>query len=159
MAATGGTPLGREGAPSPAALVAACLAKTAAYTARELEFIRSIEARRSLSQAQIAWLEALAERVVINFPAVNAAALSALPALLARWLPDGRPHGHEYVARNPTRHDNNPGSFRINLNTGKWADFADAAAKGGDPISLAAYLHYGGDQVAAARALSEMLRV
>lgn len=55
----------------------------------------------------------------IDFAAVNAAALAALPALLARWLPDGRVTGREFVARNPTRHDRRPGNFRINMQTGK----------------------------------------
>ena len=45
--------------------------------------------------------------------------------------------GHEYVARNPTRADRRPGSFKINLRTGRWADFA-TGDKGGDPVSLAA---------------------
>jgi len=75
----------------------------------------------------------------IDFDAVNLAALSALPSLLRRWLPDGRQVGHEYEARNPKRADNRPGSFRINLISGKWSDFA-TGDKGGDIISLAAYL-------------------
>jgi hypothetical protein len=35
--------------------------------------------------------------------------------------------------------DQNPGSFSINVRTGRWADFA-TGDKGGDVISLAAYL-------------------
>jgi hypothetical protein len=42
-------------------------------------------------------------------------------------------------AVNPRRVDRHPGSFRINLASGKWADFA-VDAKGGDLISLVAYL-------------------
>jgi hypothetical protein len=75
----------------------------------------------------------------LNFAIVNAAALGALPALLQRWLPDGVKVGNEYRAHNPMRSDNNLGSFSVNLNTGKWADFA-SGDKGGDVISLAAYL-------------------
>ncbi len=41
----------------------------------------------------------------IDFGAINAAALPALPTLLRRWLPDGRQVGREYVARNPRRAD------------------------------------------------------
>ncbi len=91
----------------------------------------------------------------IDFAAVNAAALAALPALLARWLPDGRVTGREFVARNPTRHDRRPGSFRINMQTGKWADFA-TGDRGGDVVSLAAYLA-GTGQADAARKLADML--
>lgn len=59
--------------------------------------------------------------------------------LLRRLLPDGRQEGHEYVALNPTRQDRRYGSFRINIHTGKWADFA-VGDKGGDLISLWAYV-------------------
>ncbi len=75
----------------------------------------------------------------IEFGAVNQAALSVLPDLLRRWLPDGRMEGSEYVALNPTRSDRRPGSFKVNLRTGKWADSA-TGDRGGDVISLAAYL-------------------
>ncbi|MGD9511244.1 MAG: hypothetical protein AB7O95_26515 [Geminicoccaceae bacterium] len=88
---------------------------------------------------------------------MNAAALPALPALLDRWLPEGRWQGREYVVRNPRRQDRRPGSFKINLATGRWSDFA-TGDKGGDPISLAAYL-FGLTQPEAARRLAEMLRV
>src|SRR6266404_506761 len=36
----------------------------------------------------------------INFAAVNAVALRALPLILSRWLPDGKRLGREFVARN-----------------------------------------------------------
>ena len=90
-----------------------------------------------------------------DFRAINAAALAALPALLARWLPDGRREGNEYVARNPRRHDRHPGSFKINLMRGAWADFA-TGDRGGDVISLAAFLA-GTSQGEAARELARML--
>lgn len=93
----------------------------------------------------------------IDFAEINRAALSALPALLARWLPDGRRAGSEWVARNPRRADRRPGSFSISLATGRWADFA-TGDRGGDPISLAAYLS-GTSQAEAARALAEMLGI
>ncbi len=92
-----------------------------------------------------------------GFAAVNAAAMRDLPALLARWLPDGRAEGREWTARNPRRSDRSPGSFRVNLRTGRWADFA-TGDKGGDPVSLAAYLH-GLRQAEAAWRLAEMLGV
>lgn len=92
-----------------------------------------------------------------DFAAINAAALDRLPEILARWLPDGRIVGREYVARNPTRPDRRPGSFKVNLETGKWADFA-TGDRGGDPVSLAAYLA-GYRQGEAARRLAAMLGI
>ncbi len=93
----------------------------------------------------------------LDFDAINRAALASLPALLRRWLPDGRLVGREYTARNPRRADRRPGSFRINVRSGKWADFA-TGDKGGDVVSLAAYLSSTG-QAEAARALADMLGV
>lgn len=93
----------------------------------------------------------------VDFDAVNAAARASLLALLGRWLPDGRVFGREWTARNPRRDDRRPGSFRVNVDTGRWADFA-TGDKGGDPISLAAYL-FGMSQLEAARSLADMLGV
>jgi hypothetical protein len=78
-------------------------------------------------------------RQTLDFAAINSAALSALPMLCARWMPDGKRVGREYVAKNPTRADKRAGSFKVNLQTGRWADFA-TGDKGGDAVSLAAYL-------------------
>jgi hypothetical protein len=91
----------------------------------------------------------------LDFARVNAAALAALPDLLARWLPDGKRQRAEWVARNPMRGDRRPGSFSVNMRTGKWADFATGNC-GGDVVSLAAYLH-GLRQSEAARKLAAML--
>jgi hypothetical protein len=91
----------------------------------------------------------------VGFETIKATGLRVLPELLTRWLPDGRVRGHEWVARNPRRVDTNPGSFSINLRSGKWADFA-TGDRGGDVISLAAYLH-GLSQIDAARQLAHML--
>ncbi len=91
----------------------------------------------------------------LDFPAINRAALASLPALLRRWLPDGHLVGREYKAINPRRADRRPGSFSINVNSGRWADFA-TGDKGGDVVSLAAYLS-GTGQAEAARALADML--
>ncbi len=93
----------------------------------------------------------------LDFDKVNRAALSALPDILARWLPGGRREGREYVVRNPRRPDRRPGSFRINLSSGKWSDFATGDA-GGDPVSLAAFL-FSLSQVEAARRLADMLGI
>lgn len=93
----------------------------------------------------------------IDFAVVNRAALARLPELCARWLPDGRRRGREFVARNPRRADRRTGSFSVNLVTGRWADFA-VDVRGGDPVSLAAYLG-GLSQGEAARQLAHMLGV
>ena len=93
----------------------------------------------------------------LDFEAVNAAALAALPSLLRRWLPDGKRHGREYLACNPSRPDRAPGSFAINVITGRWADFA-MGDRGGDVVSLAAYLFHL-PQGEAARRLADMLGV
>jgi hypothetical protein len=66
--------------------------------------------------------------------------------------------GHEYIARNPRRRDEHVGSFKVNLISGRWADFALTDIGGGDPVSLAAYLANCG-QVEAARRLSDMLGI
>lgn len=77
----------------------------------------------------------------IDFASLAAALLDRAEQLLSTWLPDGRLEGHEWKARNPTRDDRSIGSFSVNVRTGAWADFADMDAKGGDLISLYAYLH------------------
>ena len=93
-----------------------------------------------------------------DFAAISATALAHFPALCARWLPDGRREGREWVALNPLRADRHAGSFKVNMETGRWADFALPDARGRDPISLAAYL-FDLSQVEAARNLAQMLGV
>jgi hypothetical protein len=95
------------------------------------------------------------QRGVVDFDRINRAALAVLPRLLERWLPDGKQQGREYLARNPKRLDRRAGSFSINLRTGKWADFA-TGDRGGDVISLAAFLVGIGQREAAER-LAAML--
>jgi hypothetical protein len=94
----------------------------------------------------------------VDFARINRAALARLPNLLARWLPGGRIEGAEYVALNPRRADHRPGSFKVNLTTGQWADFAVDGARGRDVVSLAAYLASIG-QVEAAERLAAMLGI
>ena len=65
--------------------------------------------------------------------------------LVHRIVPGGQVIGGEWVVRNPTRHDRNPGSFRIHLegqNRGVWVEFA--TGEGGDALGLVAYVLYGG---------------
>jgi hypothetical protein len=94
---------------------------------------------------------------VIDFERINSAALVYFPAVLRRLLPNGKAIGSEFVALNPTRRDRRPGSFKVNLRTGRWSDFA-TGDKGGDPISLVAYIA-GVSQGEAARLLARMLGV
>jgi hypothetical protein len=93
----------------------------------------------------------------LDFQRVNSAAVAVLPALLSRWLPTGRRHGREWIALNPKRVDRRPGSFRVNMVTGRWSDFATGDA-GGDAISLAAYL-FDLKQAQAARRIAGMLGI
>jgi hypothetical protein len=75
----------------------------------------------------------------IAFRRIGDAALPHAETLLRRWLPNGRREGTEWVSINPLRDDKRRGSFKINLRTGRWGDFA-AGASGGDLTSLASYL-------------------
>jgi hypothetical protein len=75
----------------------------------------------------------------IAFRRIADAVLGRADAIVRRWLPDGRRDGAEWVARNPTRDDRRRGSFKVNVATGKWGDFA-TGDQGGDLVSLAAYL-------------------
>lgn len=93
----------------------------------------------------------------VDFTSVNEAARANLLPILQRWLPDGKRQGSKYLALNPHRADRRLGSFRINLRTGRWSDFA-TGDKGGDVVSLAAFL-FGLSQVEAARRLAGMLGV
>jgi hypothetical protein len=93
----------------------------------------------------------------IDFAAINAAALAAFPAVLARLLPGRKRIGAEIVALNPRRADCRLGSFKVNSYNGRWADFA-TGDRGGDPISLVAYLA-DISQAGAARLLAQMLEV
>jgi hypothetical protein len=93
----------------------------------------------------------------IDFTEVKVAALADIRGVLGRFLPGGKVVRGEYVVLNPRRADRHPGSFRINLASGKWADFA-VDAKGSDVISLIAYLK-DISQLEAAKGLSQMLGV
>lgn len=93
----------------------------------------------------------------IDFKALADAALARAETLLGQWLPDGHKVGFEWKSRNPVRDDRKEGSFSINCSTGAWADFADDDAKGGDLVSLYAYLFCDGKMGDAARALADML--
>lgn len=75
-----------------------------------------------------------------RFIKLNVAIRPTLLNLIPTILPQGRRQGQYWVALNPTRNDNTAGSFKINLQTGMWADYATNDS-GGDAISLVAYLY------------------
>lgn len=93
----------------------------------------------------------------ISFARVNAAALRQSEAVVRGLLPEGRRDGTEWVARNPRRSDRRLGSFKINLTSGRWGDFATGDA-GGDLVSLAAFVAGLGQREAAIR-LAESLGI
>jgi hypothetical protein len=90
----------------------------------------ALEKRRGLMKAWAQYLEhesRAAKVVALDRLAKIAryrAAIPALPAILARLLPGGRIEGRQFVARNPRRADRRLGSFKINLRSGCWCDFA-----------------------------------
>lgn len=91
----------------------------------------------------------------VDFAAVKAASVGAVESLVRQWLPHGKKVGHEWSATNPTRGDTKPGSFKINLRTGVWSDFA-TGEKGGDMIDLLSYMH-GLQPLDAAREIGDLL--
>jgi hypothetical protein len=93
----------------------------------------------------------------IDFEGINAAALRSARSLLPDLIPGGKFRGLEYIARNPRREDQHPGSFKINYRSGVWKDFATGDG-GKDFISLVAYLR-GTGQGDTARELADKLGV
>ncbi|SED16085.1 putative DNA primase/helicase [Pseudomonas saponiphila] len=85
-------------------------------------------------------------------------ALTAAETLLPEWLPNGTRKGREWVAANIARGDRQAGSFGVSLDSGKWNDFADSSAHGGDLVSLLAYLR-NCKQLEAAKEIDERLRL
>lgn len=90
-----------------------------------------------------------------TYTEINSRALDSLSDFLTSWLPNGKRQGREYVATNPTRADTRPGSFKINLDTAVWSDFA-ADDRGKGAISIYQYLN-GGDTKTAAKAVANMV--
>ena len=73
------------------------------------------------------------------FKTIADLAKSSSLRVVSYLCPHGKREGHEWVALNPTRSDTKLGSFKINLKTGKWADFS-TGDRGGDLIALWAYI-------------------
>ena len=89
----------------------------------------------------------------VDIKQVAAAAQNMADTLVPEWLRDGKRESHEWVALNPTRHDGKAGSFKVNLVTGAWSDFACGENRGGDLVSLYRYLFGFQSQVEAAKAV------
>jgi hypothetical protein len=91
----------------------------------------------------------------LDFSKVNTAAVSVLPALVSRWLPNGRREGTEWCVGSLQGEAGR--SLKINLRTGVWRDFAEGIG-GHDPVALAAALFHM-KQGDACRELAKMLGV
>jgi putative DNA primase/helicase len=92
---------------------------------------------------------------MIDFKTVATQALASAESLCRDLLPGGKMTGREYVCGSP---DGGKGrSFSVNIQTGKWADFA-GTEKGGDMISLVAIVRQC-NQVDAAKWLSDRLHI
>lgn len=88
----------------------------------------------------------------LDFQGINSAVL-ANPSYLEKRLPNARREGHELVAGDI---QGNPGkSFKLNLESGQWADFATAES-GSDTVSFVA-AQEGVGQGEAARLISDEL--
>jgi phage/plasmid primase-like uncharacterized protein len=61
-------------------------------------------------------------------------------AVLQQLVGQGKIEGSDYVALNPRRKDSKLGSFRIDINTGRFHDFA-TGDKGGSIIDLAVFVY------------------
>jgi hypothetical protein len=127
-------------------------------TSEEQPALNSTKRNRSESRsARLRRSRPVPRRQHIDFAEINHAALAVFPAVVRRILPSGKIVGREYLALNPRRPDRRLGSFKINLDSGKWADFA-TGDKGGDAVSLLAYLA-NVSQYEAARLLAQMLGI
>jgi len=78
----------------------------------------------------------------VDFAVIKQAAATQITELVQKWLPGGKQEGNEWIALNPTRSDQSLGSFKINLSSGAWSDFA-CDDSGKDVTSLYCYLNGG----------------
>ncbi len=77
-------------------------------------------------------------RKSLDFAAIEKAAMANIQTIVWQILPRGKISGHEYISLNPRRADKHIGSFKVNMRTGKWADFA-CGDRGVGIIYLVAY--------------------
>ncbi|NVZ08828.1 DUF3987 domain-containing protein [Allochromatium humboldtianum] len=92
----------------------------------------------------------------VDIKQVAASAIPHLEAICSHWLPDGKRQGHDWVARNPTRDDQNAGSFSVSLLTGGCIDHA-TGDQCHDIVSTIKYLDGLPTQGEAARKVAEFL--
>ncbi len=92
----------------------------------------------------------------VDIEQVAAAALPHLEPICAHWLPDGKRQGHDWLARNPTRDDQNAGSFSVSLITGGCIDLA-TGDQAHDIVSTIKYLDGLPTQGEAARRVAKFL--
>ena len=76
---------------------------------------------------------------VIDFHKIARCGLPHLITILDRLGVEHRRAGSEIEMLNPTRNDRRFGSFRVNIRSGRWADFATGDT-GGDVVALVAHL-------------------
>ncbi len=89
----------------------------------------------------------------VNIAEVARTARPRVLELCQRWLPGGRLMGHEWTCGSLFGQAGM--SCKVNIRTGRWADFA-SSDKGGDAVSLCAAVHHL-SQVEAAERLAKML--
>lgn len=75
---------------------------------------------------------------MLDFKSIEADARHRAVECLHRLMPDGKLHGAEFSALNPTRNDHTAGSFSYNVRKHVWSDFA-SGDKGCGLISLWGY--------------------
>lgn len=92
----------------------------------------------------------------LDFAFIKDAARRDAERIARYFAPNGKIEGVEYVALNPRRNDKTLGSFKINLASGRWSDFA-CGVGGNDLISLVAYLCDFPSYYAAAKWLADYL--
>ena len=100
--------------------------------------------------------EPVQRQPLVDIKQVAADAVSHLEAICAHWLPDGKRQGHDWVARNPTRDDQNAGSFSVSLITGGCIDHA-TGEQCHDIVSTIKYLEGLPTQGEAARLVADFL--
>lgn len=92
---------------------------------------------------------------------VARAALAQSRHLLTTWpeTAGGKVMGREYFCSNPTRRDNNPTNFSVNIDTGEWNDLATTKKEdsGTDFVALYAYVKGIRHQTDAAKLLANEL--
>ena len=100
-------------------------------------------------------LGAARPRPRVNIAEVARAARPHILELCQRWLSGGRLVGHEWTCGNLSGEAGS--SCRVNVRTGRWADFASGDT-GGDAVALCAAIH-GLTQLKAAERMAVMLGI